>query len=402
MRVVILGAGAVGAVIAEQLTKSKHIDKVTLADLDLRKARALRHRLGSPKVVARKADASKVSELAKLLKGSDIVVNATIPKFNLSVMRAALRAKVHYMDLATGGPRELVGSPDIDEQLALGERFKNAGLTALLSMGVDPGCTNIFARYMANRMECVEEVLIRDGDNSTVDGHFFAPLFSPDTIIEECLLPPLVYREGQFIRMEPMSGGEVYNFPQPLGPLTTYYVDHEEVETIPANIPGVKRCDFKYALGDSFIQTLKALHAIGMTRSSPTNVGDLTVIPKSVLVSLLPDPSTLGPKVKGHSCVGVEVRGRAAGRPKRTFMYTMSSHEECYKNHGVTATAFQTGVPPAIAVEMIARGTIARRGAFTAEMLDPEPWPEELRRRGMPVEIVDLPEGSDAGPPSAM
>jgi len=402
MKVVVLGAGAVGAVIADQLTKSRHIEKITLADVDLKKAKMLRQKLGSEKVVARKADASKIVQLAKLLKGNGIVVNATIPKFNLFVMRAALRARVHYMDLATGGPRDLVGSADLDEQMALGEKFKRAGLTALLSMGVDPGCTNIFARYMANRMDRVEEVLVRDGDNSTVDGHSFAPLFSPDTIIEECLLPPLAYREGQFVRMEPMSGGEVYHFPQPIGPLTTYYVDHEEVETIPANIPGVRKCDFKYALGESFIQTLKALDSIGMTRAHPTLVGDMEVIPKNVLVSLLPDPATLGPKVKGHSCVGVEVRGWAAGTPKRVFMYTMSSHEDCYKAHGVTATAFQTGVPPAIAVDMIARGEIARTGTFTAEMLDPEPWPEELRKRGMPVEIIDLPDGPAGAPQSAM
>jgi len=402
MKVVVLGAGAVGAVIADQLSKSEHIEKITVADMDLAKARALKQRLGSDKVVARKADASKIVQLAKLLKGNGFVVNATLPRFNLSVMRAALRAKVHYMDLATGGPRDLVGSPDMDEQMALDGKFRKAGLIGLLSMGVDPGCTNIFARYMANRMERVEDVLVRDGDNSTVDGHFFAPLFSPDTIIEECLLPPLAYRDGQFVRMEPMSGGEVYHFPQPIGPLTTYYVDHEEVETIPANIPGVRRCDFKYALGENFIQTLKALDSIGLTRSRPTTVGELEIVPKNVLVSLLPDPATLGPKVKGHSCVGVEVRGWSDGKPKGAFMYTMSSHEQCYKDHGVTATAFQTGVPPAIAVEMVARGEITRVGTFTAEMLDPEPWPDELRKRGMQVEIIDLPDGSPGVPQSAM
>ncbi len=387
---IILGAGAVGTVVAGRLAQSKHVDRVVAADISSEKTEALAKRVRNKKVVRRKADATSVDGLARAFGDVDMVVNATIPLFNLSVMQAALRAKVHYMDLSTGGPKGATDAPELKEQLSLDRRFAKAGLTALLSMGVDPGCSNIFARHLADGLDRVDELLVRDGDNSTVEGHSFAPLFSPHTMIEECLLPPLVYHRGRFERLKPLTGGEVYDFPRPVGPLPAYYVDHEEVETLPVNIRGLKECDFKYALGDEFVSTLKALDRIGLAGTRPVRVGKVEVVPRDLLVSLLPDPSTLAPKVRGHSCVGVEAVGLEGRRKVRRYMYTMSSHEECYEDHGVTATAYQTGVPPAIAVEMVARGEIARRGAFTPEMLDPEPWPGELSRNGMPVKVVDL------------
>ncbi len=360
------------------------------ADIRPEKTAALIKRAHSKKVVPRRADAKNIKDLVGAFRDVDIVVNATIPLLNINVMKAALKADVHYMDLATGGPKEATDAPELREQQALDGAFKKAGLTALLSMGVDPGCSNIFARHLADRLDRVDELLVRDGDNSTVEGYSFAPLFSPDTLLEECLLPPLVYRSGRFERLEHLSGGEVYEFPDPVGPLPAYYVDHEEVETLPVNIKGLRKCDFKYALGENFVQTLRTLHEIGILGTKPVRVGGVRVVPKDVLVALLPDPAKLGPKVRGHSCVGVEARGREAGRRVRRYMYTVASHRDCYEKHGVTATAYQTGVPPAIGVEMIARGDITRTGTFTPELLDPEPWPEELARRGMAVKVADL------------
>lgn len=344
----------------------------------------------SRKVVPRRADARSVKGLEGAFRDVDMVVNATIPLFNLNVMKAALRSRIHYMDLSTGGPKEATDAPELREQMALDAAFKKVDLTALLSMGVDPGCSNIFARHLSDRLDRVDELLVRDGDNSTVEGLPFAPLFSPDTLLEECLLPPLVYRNGRFDRLEPLSGGEIYDFPDPVGPLLAYYVDHEEVETLPVNIKGLEKCDFKYALGENFVKTLTTLHEIGLLRKEPVSVGGRDVVPKDLLVALLPDPAKLGPKVRGHSCVGVESSGREAGKRVRRYMYTLASHRECYERHGVTATAFQTGVPPAIGVEMVARDEIERRGTFTPELLDPEPWPEELERHGMRVRTVEL------------
>ena len=376
--------------VARQLAQSRHIDRIVAADIRPDKTTALVRRVRSKKVVSRRADARNVKDLVSAFRDVDMVVNATIPLLNIGVMKAALKAKVHYMDLATGGPKEATDAPELREQQAFDGAFRKAGLTALLSMGVDPGCSNIFARHLADRLDRVDELLVRDGDNSTVEGYSFAPLFSPDTLLEECLLPPLVYRSSRFERLEPLSGGEVYDFPDPVGPLPAYYVDHEEVETLPVNIKGLKRCDFKYALGEGFVQTLRALHEIGLLGTKPVRVGETNVVPKDLLVALLPDPAKLGPKVRGHSCVGVEASGREAGRGVRRYMYTLASHRECFEKHGVTATAFQTGVPPAIGVEMIARGEVTRTGTFTPELLDPEPWPEELAKHGMAVKVAEL------------
>jgi saccharopine dehydrogenase (NAD+, L-lysine-forming) len=390
METVILGAGAVGTVIAGQLARSKDVERIVVADVDPKKTAALKEKVRGTKIVAKRADARKVQDLVRVFKGSDMVVNATIPNFNLVVMEACLRAKCHYMDMSTGGPKEATDTPELREQMAFDGRFKKAGLTAMLSMGVDPGASNIFARYLANRMERVDDVLIRDGDNSSVEGYSFAALFSPSTLIEECLLPPLVYRNGKFQRVQPLTGKEIYEFPQPIGQLVTFLVDHEEVETLPLNIKGVKNCDFRYALGEQFVEGLKLLDSIGLTKTRPIRVGKTMVVPKDVLVTLLPDPKDLGPRVRGHTCVGTEVSGVMDGRPKRLYMYTIASHEECYEKYKVTGTSFQTGVPPAIGVEMMARGEITRKGTFTPEFLDPEPWPEELRKHGMPVEIRDM------------
>lgn len=388
--VVILGAGAVGTVVAGQLAQSKHVDRVVAADINSEKTEALSKRVRSKKVVSKAADARSVRNLVRVFRDVDMVVNATVPLFNLNVMKAAAAAKVHYLDMSTGGPKEFSDVPELAEQLALSGTFEKAGLTALLSMGVDPGTSNIFARHLADGMDRVDELLVRDGDNSTVEGHSFAALFSPESLIEECLLPPLIFRDGRFKRLPPLGDGQMYDFPAPIGPQMAYYVDHEEVETFPVNFKGIKKCDFKYALGEGFVQTLKALRDIGITGTKAVKVRGTEVVPRDLLISLLPDPASLGPKVKGHSCVGVEAAGFEGRKRVRRFMYTSASHSECYEKHRVTATAFQTGVPPAIAVEMMARGEITRRGAFTPEMLDPEPWPKELARRGMPVKVLDL------------
>jgi saccharopine dehydrogenase (NAD+, L-lysine-forming) len=388
--VVILGAGAVGTVVAGQLAQSKHVDRVVAADISSEKTEALSRRVRSKKVVSRTADARSVSSLVNAFRGSDMVVNATVPMFNISVMKAALKAGVHYMDMSTGGPKEYSDVPELAEQLGFDKPFREAGLAAILTMGVDPGCSNIFGKYLADGMDRTEELLVRDGDTSTVEGHSFAALFSPESLIEECLLPPLVLRNGKMRRLEPLSESEMYEFPKPVGPQRAYYVDHEEVETLTVHVKGLKRCDFMYALGQVFVDTLKALRDIGLTGTEPVKVGKTKIVPRDLLISLLPDPAKLGPKVKGDSCVGVEASGFEGRRRVKRFMYTPASHGECYRKYGVTATAFQTGVPPAIGVEMLARGDITRRGAYTPEMLDPEPWPKELARHGMPVKVIDL------------
>lgn len=387
---IILGAGAVGTVVAGQLAQSKHVDRVVAADISSEKTEALQRRVRSKKVETRTADARNVNGLANAFRDVDMVVNATVPMFNIHVMKAALKARVHYMDMSTGGPKEFSDVPELAEQLSYDGAFRKAGLTALLTMGVDPGCSNIFGKYLADGMDRVDELLVRDGDTSTVEGHSFAALFSPESLIEECLLPPLVLRDGKFKRLEPLSECQMYDFPKPVGPQMAYYVDHEEVETLPVNVKGLKRCDFMYALGESFVQTLKALRDVGVTGTEPVKVGKTKVVPRDLLISLLPDPAKLAPKVKGHSCVGVEASGLEGRRKVRRYMYTPASHSECYEKYGVTATSFQTGVPPAIGVEMMARGEITRKGAFTPESLDPEPWPKELARKGMPVKVKEL------------
>jgi saccharopine dehydrogenase (NAD+, L-lysine-forming) len=388
MRVLVLGAGGVGEVAARGLARARGVEHVTVADVRPERAHEVVQAIHTVSASAAAVDASDGEAVARAAAGHDAVVHAGLPRHNLTVMEACLEAGAHYLDMASDGPVELPGLVTVQQQMRYDERFRARGLIALLGIGVDPGLTNIFARYASEDLDRMDEVVVYDGDNSVLRGHEFALPFSPETSIEECLQPPLSYRDGRFVQGEPLDTGvEVFEFPRPVGPLTVRSVSHEETGTIPLFWPGLRRCEFKYALSDEYVAVLRVLKKLGFDREEPVLVDGHPVVPRKVVAALLPEPARLAEELEGHSCVGTWVKGVKDGQEVEQYIYTLSSHADARRLAGANVTVWQAGTPPVLAVEMIADGTIRERGALVPEQLDPNPWIERLPAWGMPVYV---------------
>jgi saccharopine dehydrogenase (NAD+, L-lysine-forming) len=387
----LLGVGGVGTVIAKKMAERDSFEEVMLADVETSWAQRLRDEIDDQRFSVAMVNAADVGQMTQALSGMDMVINAVLPRFNLQIMEAAVSARVHYLDMASDGmppgARPENRLPIMD-QLAYDGKFKDAGRMAVLCMGVDPGCTNVFARYGADQLDRVDKILVRDGDNGRVEGYRFALYFSPDTVIDECIVqPPMVYEDGRFVLGKPLETGiEDFVFPEPLGKMRVYSVAHEEVETLPRNIKkGLRYCDFKYALDDQMVEVLKVLNLLGLDRPDPVSVKGVEVVPRDVVTALLPKPIDLGGKIKGWSCVGSVIRGAKASVEKEYYVYTMSSHDEAYQRLGVNATVYQTGIPPVVIAEMIAEGAIQGHGVFCPEQFDAQPIMQRLPEMGLPV-----------------
>ena len=391
--ILVLGAGGVGEGVAKGLQRIPQINSIIVADLSLERAEAVVKTLQDPRAVAIQVNASDVQAVTQALDGCRIVVHAGIPRFNPIVMEACLEAGCHYIDMASDGPFDVPGQGlvTVQSQLEYNNRFRMRGLLAILGIGSDPGVTNIMARYAYDRMNTVEDIVVYDGDNVTVKNYPFAITFSPETSIEECLQPPLSYQEGEFVTGVPLETGiEVFTFPEPVGQLTVRSVSHEEVGTLPKFLgkKGLKRCEFKYALSQQYVDILKALQTVGLDREEMVLVEGVPVVPRKVVVSLLPQPSQLADSMAGSSCIGTWVKGTDEdGMPLDMFMYTVQDNEYSKRIMGANITVFQAGIPPVIAVEMILDGTITMTGAIAPEQLDPKPWMERLPKWGMPLFI---------------
>jgi saccharopine dehydrogenase (NAD+, L-lysine-forming) len=383
MKVVQIGCGAVGLVTARHLMKSEKIDELVLADISTDKAAGLVKELkAEKKTTVKKADASDRAGLKKLFKGADLVINGTIPRFNENVMRACLDAGTNYIDFAMG---------DEFDQFSLDDEFRDEGLGALISMGEDPGITDVMAMSASKKLDEVDKIFVRDGDNASVPGYKYVALFSPDTLIDETLCKPLIYRDGKWDRLEPFSGEEDYEFPAPIGKLKTYFCDHEEPALMPRYIK-TNYCDFKIALDPDFVRFTKMLHELGLTSSKPVEIKGCKVAPRDVVTYFMPKPADLAGKVKGYGCVLVELHGKKAEKRKRIKMWTLMSHEDAYKLSGMHATGYLVGTPGAVAAIMWADGKIKEKGVFPPEKLDSEEFLARLQQYSITIgqSIEDL------------
>ncbi len=396
MKTIVVGVGAVGSVAADLLAHSEEYDEVVLGDINMERAKKAEKKISSDKVTVKKIDASNVDGMAKVFKGADLILNAVIPRFNYAIMDACLKAGTNYADMACDIAKDptpkggIIKETPLMWQLKKDAEFKKKGLTAMLSMGCDPGVSNIFARMGADRLDRVKELLVRDGDNGSVEGYEFAPMWSPETLIEEVLMPATYYSNGHYRKMGSLEGREVWPFPTPVGDLTVFNVDHEEQETLPTYIgevlgKGCDYCDFKIALGDDYVEAIKVLGKLGLSNPEKVKVKNVEVAPRDVVAAVLPDPSTLGHLAKGDFICGTKVTGVKNGKDAGYFIYTHMNHESCYKKYGHSATAYTVGAPLAIGAILFARGQIKMKGAFPPEMLDPKPIVEMMPKFGMSV-----------------
>ncbi|HVS67426.1 MAG TPA: saccharopine dehydrogenase NADP-binding domain-containing protein, partial [Mycobacteriales bacterium] len=329
MRVVMIGAGGVGSAAAAIAARRDFVGDLVIADYDESRARAVVDRIGDDRLRAARIDAGDRSAVADLLRTfrADAVLNACDPRFVMPIFEAARQTGTTYLDMAMSlsSPHpekryEKTGVMLGDNQFAAADDWERAGLLALVGIGVEPGLSDVFARYAADELfDEIDEIGVRDGGSLVVDGYDFAPTFSIWTTIEECLNPPLIWeRDRGWFTTAPFSEPEVFDFPEGIGPVECVNVEHEEVALIPRWI-NANRVTFKYGLGEEFISVLRTLHLLGLDRTDPVQVGAATVSPRDVVAACLPDPATLGDKMRGRTCAGTWVTGTRAGSRREVY-----------------------------------------------------------------------------------
>ncbi len=381
MKVMLLGVGAIGTVVAKHLAGHKAVTSLTLSDMDTTRAEKLAAELpGRPRV--ERLDAADAAAMAKALHGYGLVISAVLPRYNEAIMKAALAAKSQYLDLS---------ADEATDQLAHDAEWKKAGLLAVNGCGEDPGISNVFARYAADRLDEVDEIRVRDGEYWDSAEFPLTCLFSTETFIEEAVAPAKYYENGAHRRVPAFSNREEYPFPEPVGPLPIYNMSHEEVDSLPKYIgKGVKKVDFKLAVPDNVRRHLEFLKAIGMTRLDKVRVRGGEVAPLQVLAAVLPQPADLGGRIKGAASILVEVDGRKNGKRVRHVLWSAMSHDEAFRKLKVTATSFLTGTGAAAGALAIVTGRVTTKGAVPPEMLDPEPFIGLLEELGVKVHKKEI------------
>ncbi|MFG2332500.1 saccharopine dehydrogenase family protein [Streptomyces sp. NPDC048604] len=400
MRILMVGAGGVGTAITRIAARRSFFAHMVVADYDRTRAEAAVAGLGGDahRFTAIRLDASDTAGVRAALAEHrcDVLLNATDPRFVMPLFEAALAERAHYLDMAMSlsrphpsRPYEECGVKLGDEQFARSAEWEAADRLALVGMGVEPGLSDVFARYAADALfDEIEEIGVRDGANLVVDGYAFAPTFSIWTTIEECLNPPVVYEEDRsWFTTAPFSEPEVFDFPEGIGPVECVNVEHEEVLLVPRWVKA-RRVTFKYGLGDEFIGVLRTLHKLGLDRTDPVEVsgpsGQVAVSPRNVVAACLPDPAGLGDRMHGKTCAGTWVKGTKDGRPREVYLYQVVDNQWSMREYGSQAVVWQTAMNPVAALELVASGAWQGRGVLGPEALPPGPFLDLLPEYGAP------------------
>lgn len=398
MRVLAVGAGGVGSAAAGIAARRDFFDLFVVADHDPARAERAVAAVADDRFRAARVDASSAAAVEALCREHGIthVLNAVDPRFVMPVFDGARAAGADYLDMAMSlsrphpeFPYEKTGVLLGEEQFAVAGEWESAGRLALVGIGVEPGLSDVFARYAADHLfSRVDEVGVRDGSNLVVEGYDFAPSFSVWTTIEECLNPPVIFERGRgWYTTEPFAEPEIFDFPGGIGPVECVHVEHEEVLLIPRWVDAGK-VTFKYGLGAEFIDVLKTLRKLGLDRTAKVSVGGVEVSPRDVVAAVLPDPATLGAKMTGKTCAGTVVKGLGQdGSPRETYLYHLVDNEWSMREYGSQAVVWQTAVNPIVALELLASGVWRGAGVLGPEAFDPVPFLDKLIEYGSPWEM---------------
>jgi len=400
MKILLVGAGGVGDAFAKIIARRSFYDGVVVSDYDLGRAErtiaAIQARHGNDvaaKFTAAQIDASDPDVVARVARENDAthVMNAVEPKFVQSIFAGALAAGADYLDMAMSlsephptEPHSQTGIKLGDDQFDQAADWETSGRLALVGMGVEPGLSDVFARYASDHLfSAIDELGTRDGANLVVRDEagteIFAPSFSIWTTIEECLNPPVIFeKERGWYTTPPFSEPEVFDFPEGIGPVECVNVEHEEVLLMPRWLDA-KRVTFKYGLGEEFIGVLKTLHLLGLDGVNPVRVrttdGPAMVAPRDVVAASLPDPATIGPRMTGKTCAGVWVTGTGVdGAPREVYLYHVSDNEWTMAEYDAQCVVWQTALNPAIALELLATGVWSGTGVLGPEAFDAQPY----------------------------
>ncbi|WP_058485695.1 saccharopine dehydrogenase family protein [Defluviitalea phaphyphila] len=386
-KALIIGAGGVGSVVAHKCVQAPEVfEEICIASRTKSKCDELKQKLdgGKTKIQTAQVDANNTEEIINLINKfkPDIVINVALPYHDLPIMDACLATKTDYVDTANYEP------PDIPKfeykwQWAYKDKFKDAGITALLGSGFDPGVTGVFTAYAKkHHFDEIHYVDILDA-NAGDHGYPFATNFNPEINIREITAKGSYWENGKWIETEPLEIKRKYNFPE-IGEMDIYLLHHEEIESLAKNIKGVKRIRFWMTFSEKYLTHLQVLQNVGMTSIEPIEFQGMKIQPLQFLKAVLPDPATLGPRTKGKTNIGCIFQGIKDGKKKTYYLYNVCDHQECYKEVGSQAVSYTAGVPAMIGALMVMTGKWKKPGVFNVEEFDPDPYMDALNKYGLP------------------
>ncbi len=392
-KIMIIGAGGVGNVVARKCARIPEVfSDIMLASRTLEKCEQIARAVGGDRIKTAKVDADNVPELVTLIKKykPDLVINVALPYQDLTIMDACLETRTHYLDTANYEPRD-VAKFEYSWQWAYHDRYREAGIMALLGCGFDPGVTGVFTAYAAkhyfDEIRTLDIVDCNAGDH----GKAFATNFNPEINIREITQKGRYWEKGRWVETEPLEIHRPIDYPG-IGERESYLLYHEELESLVKNFPSLQRARFWMTFGEQYITYLNVLQDVGMTSIKPVNFKGLDIVPLEFLKAVLPEPSTLGEGYKGQTSIGCQIRGIKEGRERTYYVWNNCDHAEAYRDVEAQAVSFTTGVPAMIGAMMILTGKWSDSGVFNVEQFDPDPFMEKLPVYGLPWhERIDEP-----------
>jgi saccharopine dehydrogenase (NAD+, L-lysine-forming) len=392
-KILIIGAGGVGGVVTHKCAQLENVfGDIILASRTEAKCKKIAAQLKRP-IRTAQIDADNVPELTAFLakEKPSLVINVALPYQDLHIMDACLNAGIHYLDTANYEPPEEAHF-EYSWQWAYHEKFKKAGLMALLGSGFDPGVTNVFTAYLKKHyFDVIDELDIIDC-NAGDHGQPFATNFNPEINIREVTAKGRYWQDGNWVETAPLSVKDCYDFPEGIGPKNMYLMYHEELESIVKHFPEIKRARFWMTFGDAYLKHLEVLQNVGMTGIKPVTYQGIEIIPLQFLKAVLPDPSSLGPLTKGRTCIGCVAKGKKNGQERIIYIYNICDHEACYQEVQSQAISYTTGVPAMIGAKMMLEGKWMQTGVWNMEQFDPDPFMTDLNNYGLPWTVVELQE----------
>ena len=385
-KVIIIGAGGVGTVVAHKCAQNHDVfSEIVLASRTKKKCDAIAAALGNkPWISTDSVDADSVEELVELFNRHkpELVINVALPYQDLTIMEACLRCGVNYLDTANYEPKD-VAHFEYSWQWAYRERFEKAGLTAILGCGFDPGVSGVFTAYAAKHWFSEMQYLDIVDCNAGNHGKAFATNFNPEINIREITQNGRYYEEGEWVVTKPLEFHRTLNYPN-IGPRESYLLYHEELESLVQNYPTIRRARFWMTFGQEYLTHLRVIQDIGMARIDPIDYNGQKIVPLQFLKAVLPNPQDLGKNYHGETSIGCRISGLGKDGKPMTYYYNNCSHEEAFKETGMQAVSYTTGVPACIGAMMFLTGKWNKPGVHNVEEFDPDPFMAQLPVQGLP------------------
>ncbi len=379
-----IGVGGVGTVVAHKLAAQPQTFNKNKCD-------NLAKKIGAPNIKTAQVDADNVQQLVQLINNvkPDLVINVALPYQDLTIMDACLQTRVSYLDTANYEPKD-IAKFEYSWQWAYKEKFQNAGITAILGCGFDPGVTSIFTAYAAkHHFDQIQQLDIVDC-NAGNHHKAFATNFNPEINIREITQKGRYYQNGKWIETNPLEIHKTLNYPQ-IGPKESYLMYHEELESLVKNFPTIKQARFWMTFGQEYLTHLQVIQDIGMARIDPVDYNGIKIIPLQFLKAVLPNPGDLGANYDGYTSIGCRIHGTKNNQPRTYYIYNNCSHQAAYKETGTQAVSYTTGVPCALGAEMYIKGIWKKPGVWNVEEFDPDPFLNRLPEQGLPFhELFDI------------